>query len=131
MRPLALLRTAGHAGFGGQPELAARAGRTSAAHARPWPGIPLPMRAVHHHQQAGNEPVTAQVASLLSCDSTTSACTLVPGMLPRAGKPGGYYGPWYSSSGLAVNVGNTAELEPASKEAQDPEARWGGHLLLP
>ncbi|KAL4441496.1 hypothetical protein ABPG77_002000 [Micractinium sp. CCAP 211/92] len=39
------------------------------------------------------------------------------------GKPGGYYGPWYSSSGMAVNVGNTAELEPTSKEAQDPEAR--------
>lgn len=45
-------------------------------------------------------------------------------VLPRfAGKSGSYFGPWYGSSGMAVNVGNTMELEPSSDEAKNPKAR--------
>eukprot|EP00887_Chlorella_sp_A99_P008265 scaffold12.g8265.t1 len=51
---------------------------------------------------------------------STLYCATEPSL---EGKSGSYFGPWYGSSGMAVNVGNTMELEPSSDEAKNPKAR--------
>ncbi len=98
-------------------------------HASPCPGTPcLCARSTGKSQQATNRNDPGDRPAVRRHCHERSLITAQHDA--PAGKPGGYYGPWYSSSGMAVNVGNTAELEPTSKEAQDPEARWAGTCCL-